>query len=162
TRECVIDTLSVNGAVEFSKDLDGAFTERLIEREPGRYPHLTIPGAFDAAIVDTEEFGAWANSLHAWDVVVRDLAFQVDRSVKDHAGLYATLQGAPGATTKTNKQRYAVAKAIFDAMTRAKEVTTEHHVPPGRYDESWTRVRRASANDRVVCTSVTYTDRADT
>jgi hypothetical protein len=153
----VIDTIQLHGAVELSADLDGAIDPAFIKDYGSQaYRHVHVPNAIDTALVPTEEFGTFINTFHGWDVVPHDL---VSPGIVGD-GLFAMIDGPPVDPTRVFQQkRRTVAQALFDAMTLATEVRTDHVVPPEHvYDRSWTRTRRATAAGRLTCDKVVFPD----
>lgn len=157
-RECVIDTIvTKNGLIE---DFAAAVGRAYIHDYGGSfYPHIEIPGFFDAAIAPNEEFGEWFYTIIGFDHQPELLA-----SGEDGPRMTAILRAGafddPSLTTAAH--RYEAAQAIFGAMPRAKETTTEHHAHPHTFDQSWKIVRRESPNGRVVCEAQTNPDTAET
>jgi hypothetical protein len=157
-RECVIDTISVQKGL--LKDFQAAVgAEYTHDYGSSAYPHVEIPGVFDAAISPTAEFGEWFYTIVGFDHQLETLP-----SGQPGTRMAAVLQARPidDPTLATAAHRYDAAKAIFNAMTRATETVKEHHAAPHTFDESWKIVRRESAGGRVVCEAETYPDTGET
>ncbi len=152
--ECVIDTVRVTEGLlaDFRASVGVSFVKQYAG---GLYAHLEIPGVFDAALPPNGESGEWFDTILGLDIAPEQLPAGSTAAPR----LTATISGGPqyDAALVTSARGYEAAKAIFAAMTRAKETTERHVVPVDQvYDRSWTRVRRASPGGRVVCESLTY------
>lgn len=156
SRECVIDTVVTEKGLladfrdavgpSFIKDYGGSF-----------YPHVEIPGVFDAALDPSGEYGEWFYTVVGLDIEPEELP----ASATGRPRLTAVLSGTPTVDPllATGARNFRAATAIFDAMTRAKETKEVHIVPPDHvYERSFVRTTRASAEGRVVCSSTVFPD----
>ncbi len=152
--ECVVDTMFVKKG--FLADLSAAVGPSFIkDYGPSYYKHVEIPKTLDAALPTTDEFGESVGTLLGFEFFPEELP----AGAKGTPRRLATIGGNPVVDPKLSfaKSRYAAAKALFDAMTRATETTENHVVPPSHvYDQSWTKVTRGSAAGRIVCVKTTY------
>jgi hypothetical protein len=153
-RECVIDTISVTPGL--LQDLRASVGDAYYKEYPGAYPHIEIPGALDAALPTTAEFGEWFNTVvgFSYDPLV------VPAGSQNVPGKPATLSAGPvdDPLLATAKKNYDAALAIFGAMTKAHE-TTESHTAQGAKDTSWVRVTRTSPGQRIWCSTTTYPEK---
>jgi hypothetical protein len=152
-RECVIDTITVTPGL--LKDLRASVGDAYYKEYPGAYPHIEIPGALDAALPTTPEFGEWFYTV---------VGFSYDPPVVPNGaptvpGKPATLSAGPvdDPLLVTAKKNYAAALAIFGALTKAQETTTSHTAQSGK-DTSWVMTTRTSPAQRIICSSTTYPD----
>lgn len=157
-RECVIDTVVVKPGL--LKDFQAALGTQYTHDFGGSvYPHVQIPGVFDAAIAPNDEFGEWFYTIIGFNHEPEKLA---DGSDGPRMTVALEAGATDNPTLTTAAKRYAAATAIFNAMTRAKETIKEHHAAPHTFDESWKIVRRESAAGRVVCEAKTNPDTNET
>ncbi len=160
--DCVIDTPSFRDAVELTNDLEASIDLEFIKDfGPQYYKQVRIPKALQIPLVKTDEFGSYAYSFHGWDLVPHDL---VPEGIEAE-GQFAMIEGRPVFEAKRvfAQKKRIVAEAIFNALTRATEVRTEHIVPKQNvYDQSWIRIRRSTPHNRLVCDSVVYPDSSTT
>lgn len=156
-RECVIDTISVTPGL--LQDLHASVGDAYYKEYPGAYPHIEIPGAFDAALPTTAEFGEWFYTVVGFSYDPPT----VPAGAPTLPGKPATLSAGPvdDPLLVTAKKNYAAALAIFGAMTKAHETTASHTAQGGK-DTSWVRTTRTSPGQRIWCSSTTYPDRGDT
>ena len=156
-RECVIDTLFVTPGL--LQDLRASVGDAYYKEYPGAYPHVEIPGALDAALPTTAEFGEWFYTVVGFSY---DPA-TVPTGAPTVPGKPATLSAGPvdDPILVTAKRNYAAAQAIFGALTKAHETITSH-TAHGVKDSSWVRTMRTSPGQRIWCSSTTYPDTGDT
>jgi hypothetical protein len=156
-RECVIDTVTVTPGL--LQDLRASVGDAYYKEYPGAYPHIEIPGALDAALPTTAEFGEWFYTVVGFSY---DPAL-VPTGSPSVPGKPATLSAGPvdDPVLVTAKKNYAAALAMFGALTKAHETTASHTAQGGK-DTSWVRVTRTSPAQRVWCSSTTYPDSGDT
>ncbi|MBX7100224.1 MAG: hypothetical protein K1X89_21085 [Myxococcaceae bacterium] len=154
-KECVLGTFDVH--LGMSEDLRDAVGTSFI-KDPGQgyFKHVAIAGVMDAVLTPSSvgSPNEYFYSIATWDVVPDE------RPGKSGMVLQLSAGPADEAVLVTAKKRYQAAKALFDAMTRAKE-TVEKHVATGAYDMSWNRTTRTSAHGRVSCSAITHPGQRD-
>jgi hypothetical protein len=158
SKECTLDTFwMANG---FITDFRDAIDPSNIHDYGSQYwPHIEIPGFFDAAVPPTDDDGEFFYTIVGFGFHKEELPTGSTAQPR----LVASLEAHPApASLPFAANQYDAAKAIFTAMTRATE-TTEHHVAPkNSYDQSWDKVTRTSAAGRTVCTSTVYPNTGET
>jgi hypothetical protein len=151
-RECAIDTITVNPGL--LSDLKASVGDEFYKEYPGAYPHIEIPGAFDAAL-GTAEFGEWFYSVVGFNYQAEKLPPGSSATPQRVAVLTAGPED--DALLVTAKRNYAAAEAIFSSLTKVPEVVTSH-TATGVKDTSWRKATRTSPAGRVECISTTYPD----
>jgi hypothetical protein len=159
-KECVVDTVTVGKGL--LADVKAAFGAGYLKDYGANYfPHVEIPGVFDAAISSDDEFGEWFYTVVGFSYQAETLPSGSTAKPRQLAALSAS--PVSDSVLKTAKRNYAAVKSIFDAMTRADESVEDHVVPAGHvYDRAWTKTTRKSPAGRLVCRSTVYPDRGAT
>jgi hypothetical protein len=145
--ECVVNTVIVKQG--FLADFESALDPKFITPASSQFfEHVSVPKVVDFARDPNVEDGEWFYTVIGTDVGPETLAdgSRGPRLVASITG-YPTTDGS----LKTDRMLYDTAGALFDAMTRATETTTEHHAAPHTFDQSWKKVRRVSAGGHVAC-----------
>ncbi len=141
---------------EFEADLRAALEPSLVSQKPGKFATAAVPGVLAAALGSVDI--TWLETIAGWDVGGGEFSpgrFQGDPDeLPLQPGLYAWIEGDPAVGTRFERGQRDAARALFEGMSKAGEITTVHVAPERSYDRTWTRIRRASPKQRLVCQHV--------
>lgn len=151
---CTYTSLQFADAEELASDLETSIDVKYVSRARPYFPEAIVPGGFRASLPGP--VGGMVDTLLGWDISNYDSldrpAFSMDLPAKQE-GLYASIGNTAfiGADTAFGKRNVHMAKVLYEAMTKVKEVRTDHIVSNPSYDQSWIRFRRRSPNGRLRC-----------
>ena len=151
---CTYTSLQFADAEELASDLEASIDVKYVSRARQYLPEAIVPGGFRASLPGP--VGGMVDTLLGWDISNYDSldrpAFSMDLPSKQ-AGLYASIGNTTfiGADTAFGKRNVNMARVLYEAMTKVKEVRTDHIASKPSYDQSWIRFRRLSPNGRLRC-----------
>ena len=126
---CTYTSLQFADAEELASDLEASIDVKYVSRARQYFPEAIVPGGFRASLPGP--VGGMVDTLLGWDISNYDSldrpAFSMDLPSKQ-AGLYASIGNTTfiGADTAFGKRNVNMARVLYEAMTKVKEVRTDH------------------------------------